>query len=395
MSKSYYSLGLMSGTSMDGVDASIIQSDGKVKYRAILDKYFEYPKTIYKKIITLRDKIKSSKDLKIFEKKIKSDEKEITVFHAKVVNEILKKTKINIDFIGLHGQTVFHNPNAYSKKDRITVQLADGKLLSKLTKKKVIYNFRQEDLKYGGQGAPLTPIFHKLLVSQFKIYQPVVILNIGGISNITHIKNNKIRESKDIGPGNCLIDQWIRKKSKKKFDLNGSIAASGIKNDVICDKALFNWDWKMDPDHHWYESKSFEFNMKRLQSRFSQMRTYDIKDFDLSFVEGLSLEDGAATLTSYTAAIISNAINRIGSRGKIVVCGGGRKNNFLMKKILETLKTSQPVELIDKFGIDGDFIESQAFAYLAVRSYLKLPISFPDTTGCSKPCIGGVIVKNF
>ena len=380
---------------MDGVDASIIQSDGKVKYGAILDKYFEYPKTIYKKIITLRDKIKSSKDLKIFEKKIKSDEKEITVFHAKVVNEILKKTKINIDFIGLHGQTVFHNPNAYSKKDRITVQLADGKLLSKLTKKKVIYNFRQEDLKYGGQGAPLTPIFHKLLVSQFKIYQPVVILNIGGISNITHIKNNKIRESKDIGPGNCLIDQWIRKKSKKKFDLNGSIAASGIKNDVICDKALFNWDWKMDTNHHWYESKSFEFNMKRLQSRFSQMRTYDIKDFDLSFVEGLSLEDGAATLTSYTAAIISNAINRIGSRGKIVVCGGGRKNNFLMKKILETLKTSQPVELIDKFGIDGDFIESQAFAYLAVRSYLKLPISFPDTTGCSKPCIGGVIVKNF
>ena len=126
---------------------------------------------------------------------------------------------------------------------------------------------------------------------------------------------------------------------------------------MICDKALFNWDWKMDPDHHWYESKSFEFNMKRLQSRFSQMRTYDIKDFDLSFVEGLSLEDGAATLTSYTAAIISNAINRIGSRGKI--------------------------------------IESQAFAYLAVRSYLKLPISFPDTTGCSKPCIGGVIVKNF
>ena len=183
--------------------------------------------------------------------------------------------------------------------------------------------------------------------------------------------------------------------TKNACGVNGSIAASGIKNDVICDKALFNWDWKMDPDHHWYESKSFEFNMKRLQSRFSQMRTYDIKDFDLSFVEGLSLEDGAATLTSYTAAIISNAINRIGSRGKIVVCGGGRKNNFLMKKILETLKTSQPVELIDKFGIDGDFIESQAFAYLAVRSYLKLPISFPDTTGCSKPCIGGVIVKNF
>jgi anhydro-N-acetylmuramic acid kinase len=385
----------MSGTSMDGVDASIVQSDGKVTYRVILDKYFEYPKTIYRKIIMLRDKIKNSKDLKIFEKKIKSDEKEITVFHAKVVNKILKKTKINIDFIGFHGQTVFHNPNAYSKKDRITVQLADGKLLSKLTKKKVIYNFRQEDLKYGGQGAPLTPIFHKLLVNQFKIYQPVVILNIGGISNITHIKNNKIRESKDIGPGNCLIDQWIRKKSKKKFDLNGAIAASGIKNDVIFDKALFNWDWKMDPDHHLHESKSFESNMKKLRSKLFQMRTYDIKDFDLSFAEGLSLEDGAATLTSYTAAIISNAINRIRNRGKIVVCGGGRKNNFLMKKILETLKTSHTVEFIDKFGIDGDFIESQAFAYLAIRSYLKLPITFPETTGCKEPCLGGILVNDF
>ena len=395
MSKNYYSLGLMSGTSMDGVDASIVQSDGKVKYRAILDKYFEYPKPIYKKIITLRDKIKSSKDLKIFEKKIKSDEKEITVFHAKVVNKILKKTKINIDFIGFHGQTVFHNPNACLKKDRITVQLADGKLLSKLTKKKVIYNFRQEDLKYGGQGAPLTPIFHKLLVNQFKIYQPVVILNIGGISNITHIKNNKIRESKDIGPGNCLIDQWIRKKSKKKFDLNGSIAASGIKNDVIFDKALSNWDLKTDPDHYWHESKSFEPNIQRSRPKLSQMRTYDIKDFDLSFVEGLSLENGAATLTSYTAAIISNAINKIAKHGKIVVCGGGRKNNFLMKKILETLTTSRPVELIDKFGIDGDFIESQAFAYLAVRSYLKLPISFPETTGCKEPCLGGILVNDF
>ena len=192
MNKSYCSLGLMSGTSMDGVDASIIQTDGKSKYKAILDKYFEYPKDIYQNLTKLRDKIIKREDLKKFNKKIKSIEKDITLFHAKAANEIIKKTKVDIDFIGFHGQTIFHNPNAYSKKDRITVQLADGKLLSKLTKKKVVYNFRQKDLEYGGQGAPLTPIFHKLLVNQFKIYQPVVILNIGGIYNITHIKNNKI-----------------------------------------------------------------------------------------------------------------------------------------------------------------------------------------------------------
>ena len=130
MSKSYYSLGLMSGTSMDGVDASIIQSDGKTKYKAILDKYFEYPKSIYKNLTTLRDKIKSSKDLKKHEKQIKSVEKEITIFHAESVNKILKKTKSNVNFIGFHGQTIFHNSS-----EKISIQLGNGKLLSKLKKK--------------------------------------------------------------------------------------------------------------------------------------------------------------------------------------------------------------------------------------------------------------------
>ena len=161
MSKSYYCLGLMSGTSMDGVDASIIQSDGKVQYKGILDKYFEYPKNIYKNLTTLRDKINSSKDLKKHQKQVKSVEEEITIFHAKAVNEILKKTKVNVDFLGFHGQTIFHNA-----EEKITKQIGDGKLLSKLTKKKVVYDFRQNDLNNSGQGAPLTPIFHKLLTKK-------------------------------------------------------------------------------------------------------------------------------------------------------------------------------------------------------------------------------------
>ena len=130
MGKSYYSLGLMSGTSMDGVDASVIQSDGKTKYRVISNKYFEYNKDIYQDLTRLRDKIKSSKDLKKLSKQVKSLEKEITLFHAKAVNKILKKSKVNVDFIGFHGQTVFHNAD-----DKISRQLGDGKLLSKLTKK--------------------------------------------------------------------------------------------------------------------------------------------------------------------------------------------------------------------------------------------------------------------
>ena len=159
MSKSYCGLGLMSGTSMDGVDASIIQSDGKTKYTAILDKYFEYPKSIYKNLTTLRDKIKSSKDLKKHEKQIKSVEKEITIFHAESVNKILKKTKSNVNFIGFHGQTIFHNSS-----EKISIQLGNGKLLSELTRKTVVYNFRKNDLKNDGHGTPLTSYFFLELV---------------------------------------------------------------------------------------------------------------------------------------------------------------------------------------------------------------------------------------
>ena len=163
MGKIYTALGLMSGTSMDGVDASIIQTDGNSEYKAILDKYFEYPESIYNDLITLREKIKISKDLKKHQKKIKSIEKDITIFHAESVKKILKKTHLNVNFIGFHGQTIFHNAAA-----KITKQLGDGKLLSKLTKKKVVYDFRQNDLKNGGEGAPLTPIFHQLIIEKKK-----------------------------------------------------------------------------------------------------------------------------------------------------------------------------------------------------------------------------------
>ena len=223
--KSYYSLGLMSGTSMDGVDASIIQSDGENKYKVILNKYFEYPKDIYKDLTTLRDKIKTSKDLKRFENQIKSIEKEITLFHAKAVNEIIKKSKVNVDFVGLHGQTIFHNA-----KEKISRQLGDGKLLSKLANKTVVYDFRQNDLKKGGQGAPLTPVFHKVLAKKFKLI-PAYFLNIGGITNYTLADTNVDQKedkdilisANDIGPGMCLVDHWVRTNSKKKYDKDGKI----------------------------------------------------------------------------------------------------------------------------------------------------------------------------
>ena len=375
MSKSFYSLGLMSGTSMDGVDVSLIKSDGLSKYNTISNKYFEYDQNLYQNLTNIRDKISNSKDLKILSNDLKSIEKEITLFHAKAVNEMTKELTVKIDFIGFHGQTIFHNSD-----EKISRQLGDGKLLSQLTEKTVVYNFRENDLHNGGEGAPLAPIFHQLIVKENKIDLPVCILNIGGIANITAIDSYEPKDLKsyDIGPGNCLIDEWIRKKTKKKYDDDGQTAKSGKTSEIILNQALDSFD-----------------NRKNKNSL-----SFDTKDFDLNFVRGLSLEDGAATLTDYSGRIVGTALFRLLSRAKnklwkILVCGGGRKNTTLMNHIKKRTLKNLVIQVIDDYDIDGDFVESQAFAYLAIRSYLKLPISFPETTGCSEPCTGGVIVENF
>ena len=367
MSKFYYSLGLMSGTSADGVDASIIQSNGDNEYKVILDKYFKYSQSIYENIHNLKEKINDSKDLKHLSGSIQSLEKEITLFHVNVVNEIIKNTKLKIDFLGFHGQTIFHNA-----KEKISKQLGDGKLLSKLTKKDVIYDFRQKDLKNGGHGAPLTPIFHKLLKKKFGL-KDVTFVNIGGIANITTITKNDTMLGTDIGPGMCLIDRWIRKKSKKNYDKSGKLAKSGKVNKLALDKLIRN------------------FHQKENILNAGSIQSYDTKYFDFSFVKNLSLEDGAATLTEFTAKIIISAIKAEDRyKEKIILCGGGRKNNFLVEKLK---KECERIKLIDEYKIDGDFVESQAFAYLAIRSYLGLPISFPETTGVKKSCTGGIILK--
>ena len=373
MEKIYTSLGLMSGTSMDGVDVSIVQSDGKSKYKTILDKYFEYPENIYQKLNVLRDKIKNQKDLKKYQKKIQSIEKQITVFHAVSVKKILKKSKVNIDFIGFHGQTIFHNA-----KEKISKQLGDGKLLSKLLKKTVIYNFRQNDLKNNGEGAPLVPIFHQLLKKKFKIKKPRFI-NIGGIINITYFDKQQNLIAYDLGPGMCLIDKWIREKSKKRYDKNGEIAQHGTIDKKLLEKLLI-------------DQNKILIKKNKLQNKNKGI-SYDVKDFDLSVCNGKSFKSVAATLTELINKIIFPELKMSELYNEnIILCGGGRKNKFLIRKLQ---KSSKKIKLIDEYGIDGDFVESQAFGYLAIRSYLKLPISFPKTTGCNSPSTGGVMVNSF
>ena len=396
MKKIYTALGLMSGTSMDGVDASIIQTDGKSKYRAILDRYFKYPESIYRDLTLLRDRIKTLKDLKKHQKKIKVVEKDITIFHAKSVNKIIKKTRLNVDFIGFHGQTIFHNPEL-----KISKQLGDGKLLSKLTKKKVIYDFRQNDLKNNGQGAPLTPVFHQLLNKKLKNQlktDAIFFVNIGGIINITNFSNSfkdEILLAGDIGPGMCLIDKLVRDNLDRRYDENGKIAKSGNVNK----SKLIKFQKKLEDSGIGKIREWITFN-NNIPSEGWYFRSLDVKEFDLSIIKGLTLNDAAATLTEFTSLIIGKLHTRGCLRTTLILCGGGRKNKFLVKRVKKISKYldapySTNIKLIDDYGIDGDFIESQAFGYLAIRSYLGLPITFPNTTGCKKPTTGGVFIKNY
>jgi anhydro-N-acetylmuramic acid kinase len=373
MQKIYTSLGLMSGTSGDGVDASIIQSNGIDQFEVVKDKYFEYDSNIYQKIHSIKDKIFSINDLKKLSEELSELERQITFFHAKVIKEFEFNHKELL--IGFHGQTIYHNP-----KEKISRQLGDGKLLNQLTKKNIIFNFRKNDILNGGEGAPLTPIFHQLLASQKSIILPVCFLNIGGISNITII-NKPIGSleffSKDIGPGNCLIDTWVRKNSVERFDREGKLASIGKKNLII------------------FEQAQELYSNRIIKDKLS----FDTSDFDISFARGLSLEDGAATLTDFTASIIGDVVStslleHTDKVKDILICGGGRKNKILLKKIKENLPLNLNLKLIDDYKINGDFIESQAFAFLAIRSMINLPISFPNTTGCEKPCVGGELIKN-
>ena len=375
MGKIFTSLGLMSGTSGDGVDASLISSDGLNKYNVIFDQYFKFDQKTYEKVHILKDKITKFEDLKKYKTEINELEREITLFHSKVVSAIISSTNEKIDLIGFHGQTIYHNSS-----EKISKQIGDARLLSQLTEKVIINDFRKNDIQNGGEGAPLTPIFHIQIVKQKNIKFPVCILNIGGISNISAIRSleSDSLKSRDLGPGNCLIDEWIRKNTKKKFDKNGEIAKVGKVDKLILNQALDNFE--------------NSFVKKRL--------SFDTRDFSLGFVRGLNLEDGAATLTDYTVkVIITNLLNFLSKdkekKWKILICGGGRKNKTLIDSMEKEILKNFSIQLIDDYGVDGDYVESQAFAYIAIRSFLNLPITFPGTTGCKKPCSGGTITKNF
>ncbi len=364
MPKNLSALGFMSGTSGDGVDSSVIDSNGEDIINIKYNRFDPYPISLSKKIHNLKERISKMQDLLKYSLKVEELEREITDFHLDIATKIHKE--IDYDLIGFHGHTIYHNSD-----EKISKQIGLGDHLSKKTTKTVVYDFRQNDLKNGGEGAPLSPIFHlaliKSLFNKNRVKIPISILNIGGIANITEIDKEFKIFSRDIGPGNCLIDMWVRKNSNKFYDENGNIAEKGKTDKFIFDQYLENYYY----------------------SKISSKRSLDTNDFDVSFAKGLSLENGTRTITDLTSELLSKKIGN----NDIYVCGGGRKNKSLMSQLKNKIKNK--LLLIDDLNIDGDYVESQAFAFLSIRSYLGLPISFPSTTNCKKPSLGGVITKNF
>ncbi len=381
MSKIYTALGTMSGTSLDGIDFSIVETDGRDHLHLVANNYLEFSNSLREKIRNIKRKITSTNECK---KVTKSDEykelsNEITMFHQEgLIKTVGYGGGRLIDVIGFHGITLWHKP-----ADRYTHQIGDAKLLKKsiakyenLKKSEIIFNFRENDISNEGQGAPLTPIYHKALMNHLKIVDPRLIVNIGGITNVTYLNRGNIFAT-DVGPGNCLIDKWMKKNFNKDFDRDGKIALEGEINQNIADNFLDKLKKKSQ------ENKNF---------------SYDTSDFDLSNFDKLNPKDGLATLSFVTAKAILNFAQDLDLK-RIVICGGGRFNQAILDNLkkdrfiislIDHVKSSQSDELI--LNLDGDFIESQAFAYLAVRSYLKLPISYPETTGCLQACVGGEII---
>lgn len=351
--KNWCAIGLMSGTSMDGIDVAIINSNGKNKVE--VGGFMTVPYSPEFRRI-LQDCIR---DLEHIDKV----ERALTVAHGEAVRDFIKMYDLDrndIDIIGFHGHTILHAP----EKQR-TLQIGDGRLLAEMVGIPVVNNFRSADVAAGGEGAPLAPLYHKALAIGMK--KPVAILNIGGVGNVTYIANRKLLAF-DTGPGNALLDDFIESRTGKTYDKDGEIAAMGRVNaDVL---------------EGWLRDDYFDRAVPK---------SLDRNGFDVSNVNELSTEDGAATLTAFTVGSIIRATAHLPQKPKEwLITGGGRHNPEIMRGLEYMLETA--VKPIESIGSNGDALEAEAFAYLAIRHIKKLPLSLPTTTGVKKPQRGGNLI---
>ncbi|MEO1397777.1 MAG: anhydro-N-acetylmuramic acid kinase [Pseudomonadota bacterium] len=366
-------LGLMSGTSMDGIDLALVRTDGEaaIEFGPVMS--VDYPAAFRRSIeVGLKDalKIKTATDRMQRPGRLAQLEHDITLAHADAVVSFLKREALSpddIDLLGFHGQTVLHRP-----KQGLTVQLGDGSQLASLTGIATVFDMRARDMELGGQGAPLVPVFHQALATRIARDRdgPIMFVNIGGISNVTYVDGENDPIAFDSGPGNALIDQWVQAEGGIPFDQGGRIASEGSVSTVVLERYL--------------AAAFFEK---------AGPKSLDRGDFKPLKPDELELSDGARTLVEVSAAAIAKSAEHVPRTPVLwVLCGGGRLNEALVSSLRRALaSTEADVVLAEDVELDGDMLEAQAFAYLAARSAKGLPLTFPTTTGCRQPVTGGLL----
>ena len=347
-------LGLMSGTSLDGIDAALVETDGET-VRA----------TGAALTIAYDDDLRSGlRSVLGGTGPVAEVEQRLTQAHAQAVQRLLGQTGIDaerVGVIGFHGHTILHRP-----EQRRTWQIGDRALLARLTGIRVVADFRSDDVAAGGQGAPLVPVYHAALAQG--LAAPLAVLNLGGVGNVTWIGDDGVLLAFDTGPGNALIDDWALTHSGRPLDEGGALAGAGRVDEAAVDHfARHDYFAAIPP-------KSLDRD--------------DFQALAASLVAGKGAADGAATLTAFTIRAVAEAARHFPAPvSRWLVCGGGRHNPVLMRMLAAQL--AAPVAPVETVGWDGDALEAQAFAFLAVRSLRGLPLTFPGTTGVPQPLTGG------
>jgi anhydro-N-acetylmuramic acid kinase len=361
-------VGLMSGTSLDGVDVAMIETDGKRVQAFGPTGYRPYTEPERR---LLRQALAEAVHLPQREARpgvLREAERVVTVAHAEAVASFTAHNRItfeDIDIVGFHGQTVLHRP-----AEGMTVQIGDAAALAKAIHIPVMHDFRAADVAAGGQGAPFVPVYHRALAQSLEREGPIVVLNIGGVSNITYIDGGDILIACDTGPGNALLDDFIYRVTSQPFDCEGRMAAQGAADEGWIARAL---------DHPFFA--------------LPPPKSLDRNDFASLVLRDVAPADGAATLTALTAAAIARVVPLLPKRPESwIVAGGGARNLTMMRMLRERLSPAS-VEAADALGWSTDSIEAQAFGFLAARGLKGLPLSYPATTGVPIPMTGGVIAR--
>ncbi len=367
-------IGLMSGTSMDGIDVAALETDGETVTARGPSLSVPYEAAFRKRLADALETAKSIAERAQRPGGLADLERAITLRHARAVRDFLDAAPDEWKqpaVIGFHGQTVLHRPEA-----ALTVQLGDGALLARETGVDVVHDMRANDMLHGGQGAPLAPAYHAALArslpAQFCADFPVVLVNIGGISNITYVPREGDPIAFDTGPGNALIDQWVAGRAGLAYDADGAIASRGRVVRAVVERYL-----------------GLPFFAR------TGPKSLDRYDFTLDLAQGLDLADGARTLAAVSAEAILASATLLPCAPKLwVVCGGGRKNPHIVNDMKEAAaRTGAKVVVAEEAGFDGDATEAEAWAFLAVRSLRGLSLTFPTTTGCTVAMTGGILNK--